>query len=115
MMVRAQSPRLLSFLNLVETTIQNEEPDVVCKSRTVNYHKGVACLVLSDGNTIHLQCFHLADGKICLKASVLWQIGGVPGEYSIYPTDNFDWLTAAYNVMNVWKAGPIAAAAAASS
>ena len=114
-MVRAQSPRLLSFLNLVETTIQNEEPDVVCKSRTVNYHKGVACLVLSDGNTIHLQCFHLADGKICLEASVLWQIGGVPGEYSIFPAGNFGWLTAAYNVMNVGKAGPIAAAAAASS
>ncbi len=101
-----KSTRLLSFLNLVETTIQNEEPEVVAKQRTVNYHKGLASLALSDGSSIHLQCFHLADGQICLKATIFWRNGGTPGQHSIYPTEeNYNWLTAAYHVMTAWKAG----------
>jgi hypothetical protein len=101
-----KSTRLLSFLNLVETTIQNEEPEVVAKQRTVNYHKGLACLTLSDGSSIHLQCFHLADGQICLKATILGRDGSPAGQHSIYPTEeNYNWLTAAYHVMTVWKAG----------
>lgn len=104
------SPRLLSFLTLVENALIDEgcaglqQPAV----RSVNFHKNLARMAFADGSgAILLQTFVLADGESCVKASVTWAGADAVVTESVFPKGNvFDWQSAASRVARAWMAGP---------
>jgi hypothetical protein len=78
--------RLLSFLSDIERALVAESPagsgSAWEANRMVNFHYGLARLTLTArtgseghcaGGTIFLQAFTLADGSVCLRASLNWK------------------------------------------
>jgi hypothetical protein len=87
----AMTTRLLSFLLMIEDALSVRRGSSVTSTRMVNYHKGLARMVIDGGGVIHLQNFSLADGQICLKAALYWPNCETPVAHAIYPQENFDW------------------------
>lgn len=102
------SPRLLTLLNLIETALVNQGSTAVTKppARAVSFHKGMAKMNFLDGSgAIVLQNFTLADGQICVRATLSWAESTETGSHSIYPREHFDWLAAADQIAEAWMAG----------
>lgn len=110
-------PRLLSLLSSVESALINQGwPGVnTPPQRAVNYQKGIARMIFSDGSgSVTLQNFVLADGQICVRAQFTWAPSQATASCSIYPTGNeYNWNTAAEKIADGWVNGQAAAAAAA--
>ena len=96
--------RLLSFLSDIERAVIAESPAVDGgaweTSRMVNFHHGLARLTLTArpgvetaavGGSIFLQAFVLADGSLCLKASLNWKGSEAFPVLAVYSTPNLNW------------------------
>lgn len=116
--------RLLSFLSDVERSLIAESPVVEGgaweSSRMVNFHHGLARLTLApraataelglSGGTIFLQSFALADGSVCLKASLNWKGSDALPVLAVYSTPATNWKLEASKIASAWLEGPPAAA-----
>lgn len=116
--------RLLSFLSDIERALIAESPVVEGgaweTSRMVNFHHGLARLTLtarpgaetsSTGGTIFVQAFSLADGSLCLKASLNWKGSDALPVIAVYSTPTLNWKLEASRVASAWLEGPPATAA----
>jgi len=103
------APRLLSLLSFIQASLVEHGATVASQpvQRSVSYHKGLARLTFTDGGTIALQNFSLADGQICVKAALFWAGREEPVIHAIYPHgDSHDWKASADSVALAWTAGP---------
>ena len=111
--------RLLSFLSDVERSLLAESPAVDGgaweSTRMVNFHQGLARLSLTPrpaadlpfpGGAIFLQAFSLADGSLCLKASLNWKGSESFPTISVYSTPETNWKLEASRIASVWLEGP---------
>jgi hypothetical protein len=111
--------RLLSFLSDIERTLSAESPAIDGgaweTSRMVNFHHGLARLTLKprpgaelpvSGGTIFLQAFVLADGSLCLKASLNWKGSDAFPIISVYSTPSLNWKLEASRIASAWLEGP---------
>lgn len=116
--------RLLSFLSDIEKALIAESPVVDGgaweSSRMVNFHHGLARLTLNPrpgsdlrfpGGSIFLQAFVLADGSLCLKASLNWKGSEAFPVISVYSTPTLNWRLEASRIASAWLEGPPATAA----
>lgn len=109
--------RLLSFLTDFEKSLAADDPSpndgAWETSRTVNYHQGLARLVLgvrtAEGHqsrgSVLLQSYALADGTRCLKAVLAWEGSPQTEARSIYSKFDTDWTREARKVAAEWAAG----------
>jgi hypothetical protein len=111
--------RLLSFLNDIETALKQQAAvnpgpawDV---SRMVNYHQNLARMMLvptggasssSRSGSVLLQSFLLADGSLCVKASLNWDGSAAQPVISVYAKPQVDWPAEARRIAGAWLAGP---------
>lgn len=115
--------RLLSFLSDIERSLVAESPAVEGgaweTSRMVNFHHGLARLTLkarpgvelaAEGGAIFLQAFALADGSLCLKASLNWKGSDAFPVVAVYSRPNLNWQLEASRVASAWLEGPPAVA-----
>jgi len=115
--------RLLSFLSDIERSLVAESPALDGgaweTSRMVNFHHGLARLSLKarpgaelpcEGGAIFLQGFALADGSLCLKASLNWKGSDAFPVMAVYSRPNLNWKLAAARVASAWLEGPAAIA-----
>jgi hypothetical protein len=111
--------RLIPFLSDLERALIAQSPVVEGGAwethRMVNFHYGLARLTVSarpgvemrfSGGTVFLQSFVLADGSLCLKASLNWNGSDALPVYSIYPTSTLNWKAEASRMAALWLAGP---------
>lgn len=116
--------RLLSFLSDIERALLADSPVVEGgaweTTRMVNFHHGLARLTLKPrpaadlpfpGGTIFLQAFSLADGSLCLKASLNWQGSDAFPVISVYSTPTLNWKLEASRIAMAWIEGPPAVVA----
>ncbi len=116
--------RLLSFHSDIERALIAESPVVDGGAwetqRMVNFHVGLARLTLAarpgtelpvTGGSILVQSFELADGSLCLKASLNWKDSEVAPVISVYSTPTLNWKLEASRIASAWLEGPPAAAA----
>jgi hypothetical protein len=104
------TPRLLSFLNLIQDAISRQGGTKLEGTRMVSFHKNIARLVIKDGGALQVQSFALADGQMCVKAALYWPGIATPAFYAVYPTtEEFSWEDAGEKVAQMWIEGPIAA------
>jgi len=117
---RSQScMRLLSFLSDIERAVLAESPVVDGgaweSTRMVNFHHNLARLSLKPRNTeevpfpagaIFLQAFALADGSLCLKASLNWVGSESFPVMSVYSTPQTNWKLEASRIASAWLEGP---------
>lgn len=114
--------RLLSFITEVEHALLAESPAVDGgaweTNRMVNFHQGLARLTLSPRpaadlpfppGAIFLQAFSLADGSLCLKASLNWKGSDSFPIISVYSTPGTNWKLEASRIASAWLEGPPAA------
>lgn len=113
--------RLLSFLTDIERAIRLEanadEGSVWNTARIVNFKSGLARLTLVSRDadsgmpegTILAQHFRLANGSVCLKASLNWQGSDRGTILSVYETPTLNWKLEATRIASTWLAGPPAA------
>jgi len=117
--------RLLSFLTDIERSLLAESPAVDGgaweTARMINFHNGLARLTLAarpgndlplTGGAIFLQSFSLADGSLCLKASLSWKDSEAAPVIAVYSTPTMNWKLEASRIATAWLEGPTAAAAA---
>jgi hypothetical protein len=115
--------RLLSFLSDIERAVLAESPAIEGgawqTTRMVNFHHGLARLSLKpraggdpkqSGGTIFLQAFALADGSLCLKASLNWKGSEALPVISVYSTPTLNWKEEASRIADAWLEGPPALA-----
>lgn len=110
--------RLLSFLTDFEQALLADDP---CPdegtwetSRTVNYHRGLAQLILNVRTTtgvtprgsVFLQGHILADGTPCVKAILGWHGSTQNRICSIYSKPDLNWKSEARKAAAEWMAGP---------
>ena len=85
----------------------------------VNFHHGLARLTLKPrtaelgiaaGGSIFLQSFSLADGSLCLKASLGWSGSEALPVLAVYSTPTLNWKVEASRIATAWLAGPPAQA-----
>jgi hypothetical protein len=119
--------RLLSFLSDIEKSLVAESPMVEGgawqTTRMVNFHHGLARLTLAPrGNdlplptgTIFLQAFALADGSLCLKASLNWKGSEAFPTMAVYSTPNTNWKLEASKIASRWLEGAPATASVATT
>lgn len=113
--------RLLSFLSDIERAVLAESPVVDGgaweSTRMVNFHHNLARLSLKPRNTeevpfpagaIFLQAFALADGSLCLKASLNWMGSESFPVVSVYSTPQTNWKLEASRIASAWLEGPAA-------
>ncbi|MEO5959541.1 MAG: hypothetical protein ABIZ49_08090 [Opitutaceae bacterium] len=111
--------RLLSFLSDIERALVAESPVVEGgaweSSRMINFHHGLARLSLSPrpaadlpmpGGSIFLQAFALADGSLCLKASLSWKGSEALSVIAVYSTPTLNWKLEASRIASTWMEGP---------
>ena len=81
----------------------------------VNFHHGLARLTLTPrpaadlpfpGGAIFLQAFALADGSLCLKASLNWRGSEAFPIMSVYSTPTMNWKLEASRIASAWLEGP---------
>ena len=115
--------RLLSFISDIERALIAESPVVDGgaweTNRMVNFHHGLARLTLTarpgadlpvTGGTIFLQAFVLADGSLCLKASLNWRGSDAFPVIAVYSTPSLNWKLEASRIASTWMEGPPASA-----
>ena len=115
--------RLLSFLSDIERSVIAESPVIEGgaweTTRMVNFNHGLARLTLrprpgaeeiSAGGTIFLQAFVLADGSLCLKASLNWKGSDAFPVMAVYSTPSLNWKLEASRIASAWLEGPRATA-----
>ena len=120
--------RLLSFISDIEKALIAESPVVDGgaweSNRMVNFHHGLARLSLkarpgvelaTTGGTIFVQAFVLADGSLCLKASLNWKGSEALPVISVYSTPATNWKLEASRIAMTWIEGPPAEATVMSS
>lgn len=113
--------RLLSFLTDIEKSLLAESPAVDGgaweTTRMISFHQGLARLTLTarpgvelpvTGGTIFLQSFALADGSLCLKASLNWKGSEVLPTIAVYSTPTMNWKLEASRIASAWLEGPTA-------
>lgn len=111
--------RLLSFLSDIERAVTAGaaagDKGAWDAMRMVNFHHGLARLTLKPrqpgqgiaaGGTIFLQSFTLADGSLCLKASLGWNGSEAVPVLAVYSTPTLNWKTEASRIATAWLAGP---------
>lgn len=116
--------RLLSFLSDIERAVIAESPVVDGgaweTTRMVNFQHGLARLTLIPrtsadlplpGGAIFLQAFVLADGSLCLKASLNWKGSEAFPVIAVYSTPTMNWKLEASKIASAWLEGPPAQAA----
>jgi len=114
--------RLLSFLSDIERSLLAESPAVDGgawrTTRMINFQQGLARLTLepspgvelpTGSGGIFLQSFSLADGSLCLKASLSWKDSEVQPVMSVYSTPTMNWKLEASRIASAWLEGPPAA------
>lgn len=84
----------------------------------VNFQEGLARLTLTaragesrPSGAIFLQAFALADGSICLKASLTWQGSDAFPSLPVFALPDVDWRLEATRIAKAWGEGPSAALA----
>lgn len=109
--------RLLSFLSDFEKSLAADDPSPNDgsweTSRAVNYHQGLARLVVGvrtaggrqNRGSVLLQSYALADGTRCLKAVLAWEESPQTVARSIYSKFDTDWAREARTVAAEWMAG----------
>lgn len=115
--------RLLSFLSDIERALIAESPVVEGgaweSARMVNFAHGLARLSLTPrpaadlpfpAGTIFLQAFTLADGSLCLKASLNWKGSDAFPVMAVYSTPTLNWKLEASRIASAWLEGPPAMA-----
>lgn len=115
--------RLLSFLSDIERALVAESPAVEGgaweTTRMVNFHHGLARLTITPragadlpfpSGTIFLQAFALADGSLCLKASLNWKGSETLPIMAVYSTPTLNWKLEASKIASAWLEGPPAQA-----
>ena len=115
--------RLLSFLTEIERALTAESPVVEGGAwstlRMVNFQQQLARVTLTanpaadlpvTGGGVFLQSFALADGSICLKASLSWNGSETPTTIAVYDTPGMNWKLAASRIASAFLEGPRAAA-----
>ena len=115
--------RLLSFLSDIERAVIAESPVVDGgaweTTRMVNFQHGLARLTLTprasadlplSGGAIFLQAFVLADGSLCLKASLNWKGSEAFPVLAVYSTPTMNWKLEASKIASAWLEGPPAQA-----
>jgi hypothetical protein len=120
--------RLLSFISDIEKAVIAESPAVDGgaweTTRMVNFHHGLARLSLkarpgvewgSGGGSIFVQAFVLADGSLCLKASLNWKGCDALPVLSVYSTPSTKWKLEASRIASAWVEGPPASATIATT
>ncbi len=119
--------RLLSFLSEIERAITAETPPTEGggweASRMVNFQQGLARLTLRSrdpeslcpSGAIFLQAFALADGSVCLKASLTWKGSDAFPSIFVYATPSLNWKLEASRVACAWIEGPVNTGAAATT
>ena len=116
--------RLLSFLADIERALIAGSPDLEGGAwetqRMVSFHHGLARLSLAardgvelPGGSIFLQSFSLADGSLCLKASLSWKGSEAVQVVPVYSTPTLSWKHEASRIAHAWLQGPPAASAPA--
>ena len=114
--------RLLSFISDIERALVAESPVVDGGAwetqRMVNFHHGLARLSLTarpgvelaaTAGAIFVQSFALADGSLCLKASLNWKGSDALPVVSVYSTPTLNWKLEASRIASLWLEGPPAA------
>ncbi len=117
--------RLLSFITEIERALVAESPAVDGgaweTTRMVNFHHGLARLTLAarpgnelsvPGGTIFLQSFSLADGSLCMKASLNWKGSDALPVLAVYSTPTTHWKLEASRIATAWLEGPTVTATA---
>lgn len=117
--------RLLSFLSDIERALIAESPVIDGGAwetqRMVNFQLNLARLTLtarpgaeltSTGGTVFVQAFSLADGSLCLKASLSWKGSEALPVIAVYSTPNLNWKLEASRIASAWLEGPPAGSAA---
>jgi len=116
--------RLLSFLSDFEKSLAADDPSPNDgsweTSRAVNYHQGLARLVVGvrtaegrqNRGSVLLQSYALADGTRCLKAVLAWEESPQTVARSIYSKFDTDWTREARKVAAEWMVGAPATSAA---
>ena len=118
--------RLLSFLTEIEKALTKESVSNMGPtwdtSRMVSYQQSLARMILTPpkdaenpapGGAIFLQCFLLADGSPCLKATLSWDGSTASSAVSVYSKPEVDWKNEAAKIGSLWLAGPPAVVAPA--
>jgi len=116
--------RLLSFLADIERALIAGSPDreggAWETQRMVSFHHGLARLTLAaregvdlPGGSIFLQSFSLADGSLCLKASLSWKGTEAVQVVPVYSTPTLIWKQEASRIASAWLQGPPAVSAPA--
>ena len=80
----------------------------------VNFQRGLARLSLTPSKSdrsarsgsILLQAFTLADGSLCLKASLSWDSSDAVTVIAVYSTPTLNWRNEAARIANDWFNGP---------
>lgn len=111
--------RLLSFISDIERALTAESPAIDGgaweTNRMVNFNHGLARLTLkprpgaemiSSGGTIFVQAFVLADGSLCLKASLNWKGSDALPVIAVYSTPTLNWKLEASRIASRWLEGP---------
>jgi hypothetical protein len=115
--------RLLSFISEIERALLAESPVVEGgaweSTRMVNFHSNLARLSLVarpaaelpvTGGEIFLQGFALADGSLCLKATLNWRQRDAQTVIPVYDVPGLNWKLAASRIASAFLEGPPAAA-----
>jgi hypothetical protein len=115
--------RLLSFLTEIERALLSESPMIEGGaweiSRMVNFHSHLARLSLTarpeaelpiTGGTVFLQSFALADGSLCLKATLNWKESEAQVVMPVYAVPSLNWNLAASGIASRFLEGPGTAA-----
>lgn len=115
--------RLISFLTDIENAMAADDPSPSegswVNSRTANYNLGLARLLigvrlpegkLESRGAVMLQSYQLADGSICLKATLTWTGSESKTTQSIYAKPSTNWSSEARKVAAEWMAGAPAVA-----
>ena len=109
--------RLLSFLTEIENALVAESPALDGgaweTARMVNFHHGLGRLTLTPragndlpGGAVFVQTFALADGSLCLKASLNWQGANSFPVLAVYATPRSNWKLEASRIAQAWLEGP---------
>jgi hypothetical protein len=120
--------RLLSFLSEIERTLvrgtSNNGAAAWETTRMVNFQHGLARLTMkprsktdrpSQDGTIFLQAFTLANGSLCLKASLGWNGSDAVPVIVVYSTPTLNWRHEAAGIAAAWLKGPPAHSAFSSA
>lgn len=116
--------QLLTFLSeigdsLIKQSVADMGPTWEI-SRVVNYHHGLGRMILTPPagadesqmrGAIFLQTNTLADGSLCLKASLNWHGTEQLSTITVYSKPGLNWRSATKQIAASWLAGPPSAVA----